>query len=932
MINLRAGFADKLNCNYSIFITFAYNPNYVTLIKTLKTRAWNNDKKWWEIPYSDYTPLISMLNQYQIPYNAQEFMESIKILSSEVEKMQTIQNQDANVDVTILDEVEFKTKPFEYQKEGIAYGLTVDKYLNADDQGLGKALALETPILTNKGWKHIKNIHIGEILFDEKGNTCQVTNIFDHQNKNMYRITFSDNTNVVCCDEHLWTVYTVSSRRRKNKYRTLPLKDILNDIKIGNNYKYYIPMCDPVKFEKKILPIHPYILGALIGDGCLLHQISFSTADDFMVQKINALLKQDNYILRPCKSKLYNYTLTKNVPYRTHYINKFKTALKELGLMDKNSHNKFIPSIYKFSTVEDRIQLLQGLMDTDGYIAKNGTIQYTSCCEQLCNDVGELIESLGGTYLKSYKRIKEKFEAWTLTIKLNPNIQPVTLPRKVERLNLKRIYKPIRLIKKIEYVGKQPARCITVNSPNNLFLINNFIVTHNTYQTLNTAILKRGGKHCLIICGYKSLLFNWAKEVEKHTNEKAYVIGQRLGKRTKKLKVGKLPERMEDIQTLDKREEFFLITDINTLRQCIKEEYIKKNGKKGTNKTYPFADALEEWCRKGEIGRIIYDEFQTCKNFETDQTQSLLRLRSCPLKIAATGTPIMNRNIDLYPLMVWLGYETRNFWEFRERYCKLGGFKGKQIIGNKNNQELNARLSKFMIRRKKEDVLDLPEKIIIDEYLELDGKQWSLYEKTQKLARAQLSQMKGNKVALMASMLSMRKITSYPQWVDENISESVKFERILQIVNEAFENNRKTIVFSNWSTPIYALEKLLQHYNPAIITGDTKDRMEQVEKFQNDTNCHVILGTIGAMGTGLTLTAASNVIFLDEPWNRALKDQATDRAYRIGTKYSVNVYTLICKDTVDEGVHKTVFKKGRLADEIVDGVSPDELINIIENY
>jgi SNF2 family DNA or RNA helicase len=292
----------------------------------------------------------------------------------------------------------------------------------------------------------------------------------------------------------------------------------------------------------------------------------------------------------------------------------------------------------------------------------------------------------------------------------------------------------------------------------------------------------------------------------------------------------------------------------------------------------------------------------------------------------------MNKNIDLYPVMHWLGYETRNFWEFRERYCKLGGYQGKQIIGDKNNQELNARLSQFMIRRKKEDVLDLPEKIIINELLELDGKQWSLYEKTQRLAKAQLSQMKGNKVALLASMLNMRKITTYPQWTDETVTESVKMERALQIIHEAYENNRKTIVFSNWSTPIYAFYEQLAPYKPAMITGDTKDRMEQVEKFQNDDSCYVILGTIGAMGTGLTLNRASNVIFLDEPWNRALKDQATDRAYRIGTKYPVNVYTLICKDTVDEGVHRTVFKKGRLADEIVDGVTADELENIIQNY
>ena len=591
MLYLRAGFSDKVNSDYSIFITFNYNPNYVELIKRLPKRVWNKDNKWWEVPYESYTPLITMLNQNGIPYNAQEFMWSIEELSKEVQKMQAIQAQDANVDASILDNVEFKTNPYEYQREGIAYGLTHDKFLNADDQGLGKSL-----------------------------------------------------------------------------------------------------------------------------------------------------------------------------------------------------------------------------------------------------------------------------------------------------------------------------------------------------QCLNIARLKRGGKHCLVIVGYKSLLFNWVREIETHTDEKGYVIGQRQGKRDKKWRTGKLPDRMEDIQHLNEREEFFLITDVTTLRQCVKEEYINKKGKKAVNKTFPYADALEDWCRKGEIGRIIVDEFQVCKNYQSDQTQALLRLRSCPYKIAATGTPIMNKNIDLYPLLVWLGYETRNFWEFRERYCRLGGFQGKQILGDKNSPELNHRLSQFMIRRKKDDVLDLPEKIIIDEILELDGKQWSTYTKINRETKQQLAEMKGNKVALMAAMLSLRKITTYPQWEDENITESVKFERAIQIVNEAVENNRKTIIFSNWSTPIYALADAFASYNIAIITGDTKDRMEQVKKFQEDDSCYVILGTIGAMGTGLTLNKASNVIFLDEPWNRALKDQATDRAYRIGTKNNVNVYTLICKDTVDEGVHNTVYKKGQLADHIVDGIPPDEIYHILENY
>lgn len=589
MLYLRASFADKQSSDYSIFVSFNYNPQYVNLMKSMSKRSWNDKTKEWEISWDCYSQLIGTLNQYNIPYNGAEFMKSIEELKKAVEKMQVIQKQDANVDDSILDNVEFKTQPYKYQREGIAYGLTHDKFLIADDQGLGKSL-----------------------------------------------------------------------------------------------------------------------------------------------------------------------------------------------------------------------------------------------------------------------------------------------------------------------------------------------------MSLNIARLKRGGKHCLVIVGYDALQFNWVREAELHTNEKAHVLGQKINRKGN-LVCGSVKERFEDLQNLDKIEEFFIVTTITTIRQCEKQKYIDKKGKERTNKIFYMADLLEEWCRRGEIGRIIYDEFQTVKNWDVDQTQALMRLKTCPYKIAATGTPIMNKNIDLYPLFVWLGFETKNYWEFRDRYCKLGGFKGKQIIGDKNNPELHARLSQFMIRRKKEDVLDLPEKTYIDEYLEIDGKQWALYEKTQKLIKAQLAQMKGNKVALLAGTLSLRKITCHPQWTNEEIKDSVKFERVRQIIAEAVENKRKTIVFSNWSTPIEWLKQELAVYNPAVITGDTKDRMCEVDKFQNNDNCSVILGTIGAMGTGLTLNKASNVIFLDEPWNRALKDQATDRAHRIGTKYNVNVYTLICKNTIDEMVHGVVNKKGRIADEIVDGVTTEELENMLES-
>ena len=153
-------------------------------------------------------------------------------------------------------------------------------------------------------------------------------------------------------------------------------------------------------------------------------------------------------------------------------------------------------------------------------------------------------------------------------------------------------------------------------------------------------------------------------------------------------------------------------------------------------------------------------------------------------------------------------------------------------------------------------------------------------------------------------------------------------ERMIELVNEIVSSGQKAIIFSNWESMTEVAREKLKSYSPAYITGATKadERMKEVERFQNDDKCKVIIGTIGAMGTGLTLTAAQNVIFLDSPWNMALKAQAEDRAHRIGTKGTVSVITLCCRDTIDERIEELVEKKGQIADALVDGkISIDDI-------
>jgi SNF2 family DNA or RNA helicase len=281
----------------------------------------------------------------------------------------------------------------------------------------------------------------------------------------------------------------------------------------------------------------------------------------------------------------------------------------------------------------------------------------------------------------------------------------------------------------------------------------------------------------------------------------------------------------------------------------------------------------------------------------------------------------MNTPLDLFIILRWLGYEKHAFYAFKNHYCIMGGYGGYDVVGYKNMPELQERVDSIMLRRLKDDVLDLPEKVYIDEYVDMTAKQEQVYKEVSADIKANIDKIKMTSNPL-AELIRMRQATGYTGILSSTILESSKIDRLEEIVEESVANNRKVVIFSNWTQmtdPIY--NRLSKNYKGVIITGATDDaeRQVNVNHFQNNPECKFILGTIGAMGTGLTLTAGTVVVFMDEPWTMANKQQAIDRCHRIGTKSNITIYTLMCKNTIDERIHEIVEKKGMIADAIIDG-------------
>ena len=421
-------------------------------------------------------------------------------------------------------------------------------------------------------------------------------------------------------------------------------------------------------------------------------------------------------------------------------------------------------------------------------------------------------------------------------------------------------------------------------------------------QAIDISVARKiqyGYKHCLIVCGVNILKWNWKNEVSIHSDENSFILGER--KKTNKWIIGSTKDKIKDLNTLNSNNAYFIITNIESFR----DETISKT--------------IKDLCDKDIINMCVLDEAHKIKNPSSQQSKGFLKCQP-QCRIAMTGTPLMNSPLDLYVILKWLGSETHPFYSFKKYYCVMGGYGGYEVIGYRNMNQLTAQLNDIMLRRLKEDVLDLPDKTYIDEYVEMTPKQSEIYSEVEMDIKSNIDMIKFQNNPL-STLIRLRQATGYTGILSSTVQESSKLDRMEELVEEVVSNDDKCIIFSNWTTMTDIIYKKLKKYNPAIITGETKDndRVIQQEKYMKDDSCKVIIGTIGACGTGLTLTAGSTVIFIDEPWSKALFEQAVDRAHRIGTKSNVTIYSLMCKDTIDCRIHEIIKKKGFLSDALVDG-------------
>ena len=408
---------------------------------------------------------------------------------------------------------------------------------------------------------------------------------------------------------------------------------------------------------------------------------------------------------------------------------------------------------------------------------------------------------------------------------------------------------------------------------------------------------KEGLEHCFIVCGVNSLKYNWADEIEKSSNLSYTILGQKISKNGR-VSFATVKERCEQLKKGVK--EFFVITNIETLQSS------------------EFATAFNK--SKSKFDMIVCDEIHHCKNPTSHSAKTLMKLKAKRC-IGLSGTMIMNNPENSFVPLKWSGNTKSTFTQFKHMFNIYGGFGGVQVIGYKNLDILKELIDSCSLRRLKSEVLDLPDKTYIKDFVEMGSDQQSLYDEVEKGIAVELDKL-DHKPTIMEELainMRLRQVTASPSIVSSSTSKSAKLDRLEELVEDIINQGDKVVVFSTFKGTAYEAYERLRKYNPLINTGDQSPLESNNNKkaFQENDSNKVFIGTWQKCGTGITLTAANYCIFIDTPWTDADFKQAADRIYRIGQNKKVFIITLITKNSYDERVQEIIDRKECLSSYLV---------------
>ena len=368
----------------------------------------------------------------------------------------------------------------------------------------GRAQPVFTKVLTPSGFWPIGDLTVGDSVIGSDGRPTEVLGVYPQGFKEIYRVHTQDGSSTLASGDHLWSVYTRSDRRRGKPARVLQTKEMIGNLRAAHYHRYELPLLSsPVDFAARPVPMEPYALGLLLGDGCITCATTpgFTTTDPELAEALGRLIP--GITVRRKGEVDYVLNRIAGEGAVSTQENPVTGVVRRLELSGTRSASKFVPETYLYNSADVRLGVLQGLLDTDGgpvtQAGRSCRIEYTTTSRQLRDDVVFLVRSFGGVAyvrtrpaegrkpgLANGREVWHRSDAYSVNIRLPEGMVPFRLARKAAKYDATGGGRPMRYIDRIEEAGTEEAVCIRVAASDSLYVTEDFLLTHNT---LNNAFI-----------------------------------------------------------------------------------------------------------------------------------------------------------------------------------------------------------------------------------------------------------------------------------------------------------------------------------------------------------------------------------------------------------------------------------------------------------
>jgi superfamily II DNA or RNA helicase len=820
-----------------------------------------------------------------------------------------------------------------YQDPIVDAALARGRFLIAADMGTGKQQPATEPVLTPTGWRTMGELHRGDLVIGSDGKAKLVLSVHPQVERSVYRVEMNDGSYTLAGPQHLWSVQH-NNDMRTGRWRVMSTEEILDHgLFSGVNLAWRVPVVVPVEYAPVRLRVDPYVLGAWLGDGSS-NCGGFTSADQEIVDEIIS-----------AGYEVKNHG-TLDRPY-AWYIVGLMQDLRKLGVLN----NKHVPEEYMRASIEDRMSVLQGLLDTDGYAdPRQGGIEFCTTSPSLRDAVIDLVQGLGGIARLGKTKITGFKDAYRINVKLPAWCRPFRLPRKLANWKAPTKYPPARRIRSIERVEDQDSVCIRVAAEDQLYVTRNHIVTHNTIMSIAVAeeLLGCGDVDLVLIVCPGQLRYQWAKSLAKFTDLPTHQVKISGQKVTVPLApycvvVDGKPFQKNSVKYTaadDRRRQFDSVTS--------QTQYV----------ILSYESVLDDarWVKRLKPQLVILDECTQIKSFRAQRAKKIKKMLSTEYRIGLTGTPMENgKPEELFSIMQWVDEDVLGRWDlFDKTYIERSdaGF----AEGYKNLNVLRERLAPAMgvLSRNEPGVREyLPEETMDEWLVPLDGPVRHAYMEMGRRLYDELKNVSkfrggGFNVAdyyggqadestkvgrIMAVHVAMEQLLDHPDLVIasgmkyeatkgspltfgskyayevwqsgllDDVLESVKLNHLQTCLEPLLAGGAKVLVFTRFRPMLELIEERLSV--PAVLYhGDmtTKQKESSVTKFSAPGGPPVFLSSHSG-AYGVDLPRADHLVNFDNSWMSGRADQINSRHVRASSQHErVYIHNMVTEGTIEERI------------------------------